>query len=342
MRLLYPQYLISLVIIPGLILLHLRSIRQRRRGLEAFGIRIPGRPPFTPLVLTMAGVVLLIVSLARPQWGIEERPVEIRKTDIVLALDASIAMKAQDERPDRFGRAKEVVGLLLDRLGGTRIGLVVFGPYPAVVSPLTIDPDTIRAFAIPIDTNLFPEGGANLGEAIETSLRLLETDLSSIPTERARAIILLTNGEDKTVLTHPILKRVVDEGVKVYAIGFGSLEGAPIPLYSKEGHFFGYKEDSLGNKVYTRLEEGILKQVASATGGGYYRPSSWGVDTLSRELLEMGGIEVTGEKVIQYKEGFQLFIVAGLISLIVGKLSEILVMPANTIKLTSLQALKPG
>lgn len=332
MRLLYPQYLIFLVIIPGLVLLYLWSLRQRLRGLESFGIPGPVRPSFTPLILTIVGLTLLTISLARPQWGIEERPVEIRKVDIVLALDTSTGMKAQDERPDRFGRAKATIDLLLDRLGGTRVGLVAFGPSSVVVSPLTTDPDTVKAFAIPIDTNLFPEGGPNLGEAIETSLGLLGTDLKSVPMERARAIILLTNGEDETVLTHPILKRVGDEGVKVYAIGFGSLEGAPIPLYSKDGRFFGYKEDSLGNKVYTRLEEGILKKVASATGGGYYRPSSWGIDTLSRELLEMGGIEATAEKMIQYKEGFQWFIMAGSIFLIIGKLSEGLVIPVNSSK----------
>lgn len=326
MRLLYPQYLTSLVIIPGLVLLYLWSLRQRLRGLESFGIPGPVRPSFTPLILTIVGLTLLIISLARPQWGIEERPVEIRKVDIVLALDTSTGMKAQDERPDRFGRAKATIDLLLDRLGGTRVGLVAFGPSSVVVSPLTTDPDTVKAFAIPINTNLFPEGGPNLGEAIGTSLGLLEDK------ERARAIILLTNGEDETVLTHPILERVGNEGVKVYAIGFGSLEGAPIPLYSKDGRFFGYKEDSLGNKVYTRLEEGILKKVASATGGGYYRPSSWGIDTISRELLEMGGIEATAEKMIQYKEGFQWFIMAGLIFLIIGKLSEGLVIPVNSSK----------
>ncbi|MBI5286502.1 MAG: VWA domain-containing protein [Deltaproteobacteria bacterium] len=323
MRFLYPQYLLFLSIIPGLIAFVFWSASQRRKGLKVFGLPDLTRVSSMPLILTVAGIAFLIVSLARPQWGIEERPVETRKLDIIFGLDTSFTMNAQDERPDRLYRAKEVMGFLLGRLGGIRVGLVAFGPSSLVVCPLTTDPDALRSFAVPLDTGLFPEEGPNLGEAIETSLGLLGTDFKSVPTERARAIILLTSGEDPQVVDHPALKRASEGGIKAYTVGLGSPEGAPIPLYSRDGRFLGYKEDSSGKRMSTRLDEKVLKAVASMTGGRYYKASDRGMGALSDELLEGVEVEVGKETVVGYKDGFWGFIMAGLVFIIAGRLKSL-------------------
>ena len=216
-------------------------------------------------VLILLAVAFLILALARPQFGTRLETVRSEGQDVMVALDVSRSMLAEDVAPNRLERARLEIMRILQRLDGDRIGLVAFAGNAFVQSPLTVDYGAAALFLNAMDTGLIPIQGTNLGEALSVALDAFEEG-----TRDHRVLIVVTDGEDHEGEIEGALERALDEGVQIHTVGIGSLEGVPIPEFTASGERSGFIRDDDGAVVTTRLDESTLERVAQATGGRYF------------------------------------------------------------------------
>jgi len=225
-------------------------------------------------VFLIIAVAMILVSLARPRWGFQWSEVQYNGVDVLVLMDVSRSMDAQDVSPSRLEAAKRKLLDLTQLMRGDRLGLVVFSGAAFVQSPLTTDYSILRMYADLIDSTLIPVSGTALADAMRVSVAALK---EGSPDDAAgRAVLLLSDGEDLNEGMDAAIKEAKDAGVKVYAIGFGSSEGAPIPEVRG-----GFKKDSNGNVVLTKLDEEALKKAASETGGVYARATAGDEDLMA-------------------------------------------------------------
>lgn len=215
-------------------------------------------------ILTAIAVFFLILSLTQPRWGYSWKDLTQKGVDIIIALDVSNSMLAQDIKPSRLERAKHKISDLLNMLEGDRVGLVAFAGTSYLHCPLTLDYSAVHIFLNAIDTELIPIQGTAIGHAIRTSVKAFDKQDA-----RSRAIILITDGEDHTGDALPSAKWAKENKVKVFPIGIGMSIGAPIP--SLESNISGFKKDNDGEVVLTKLDERTLQQMAFETSGHYVR-----------------------------------------------------------------------
>jgi Ca-activated chloride channel family protein len=256
-------------------------------------------------VLQIAAVGLVVLALARPQFGTRVETVESRGQDIVVAVDLSLSMLAEDLVPNRLERARLAILRLLERLDGDRIGLVAFAGDAFVQSPLTVDYRAAALFLGAMHPDIMPVPGTDLGAALRVSLDALDAG------ERdARSLVLVTDAEDHEGDFAAELARAREAGVVVYLVVFGSTEGAPIPQYDDQGRRQGFLRDDEGNVVTTRLDEetlAALEELADATvvrAGTDGRAFAELVDRIAAEQ----GEAVDARQVTQFEEQYQIFL----------------------------------
>ena len=272
MQFVQPSWLWLLWLLPPLAGLYALAASRRRAALRRFADErfldqlVPGRSPGrNALRIGLIGValVLAIFSLAGPSWGFAWEKVERKGVDLVVALDLSRSMLAEDVPPDRLAAAKREIRDLLDLLEGDRVGLVVFAGSAFVQCPLTLDYNAFEVFLDQMDPAWVPVGGTDLGAAVRTSI-----DTFIAEDQAGRAVVLITDGEDHGGELREAAKEAKAEGVHVFVVGIGSSEGVPIP--DGKG---GFIKDG-GRVVLSRLDEGALKELAMTTGGSYVRAVS--------------------------------------------------------------------
>ena len=307
--------LYAYLLLPALVALEWWAAARRRRALDRFGERgridrltaaVSPRGQLTRTVLMLAAVVLLVTALARPQFGDRVDTVRREGQDVVVALDLSASMEAEDIAPNRLAAAKLAVGRLIERLDGDRIGLVAFAGEAFVQSPLTLDYAAAALFLNAMEPDLVPVPGTDLGQAIEVAL-----DGFGEPGERSRQLVVITDGEDHEGAIDAAVERAADEGVRVYAVGMGSTEGVPIPSFDESGAPNGFLRDDEGSVVTTRLDDVTLQRVADRTGGAYYHAaagSGAAFDRLVEELTGGEGGEIESREVTRYEEQYQIFL----------------------------------
>lgn len=294
-----PEALAALLLLPLLAGLLAWADRRRaeavaRLGEPALVARLMAgasrRRRWTRAALRLAALALLILALARPQWGSAEEVVQAQGLQLVVALDVSNSMLAQDLRPSRLERAKLEVAELMSRLGGDEVALVLFSGASFVQLPLTSDYATARGFLDAARPETISQPGTAVGEAVRTALRAFD--------ERRpgdKAILLLTDGEDHETEPLAAAEEAAEAGVKIFAIGFGSPEGGPVPVYDRRGELLGYRTDEAGQQVTTRLDEETLRAMTERTGGAYWRSGAagGGLDGVLAALdaLEQGSVE---------------------------------------------------
>ena len=259
-------------------------------------------------------LVMLLVALARPQWGSEVQEVEQQGIELMVALDVSNSMLAQDVKPDRLSRAKLEISDLMDRLGGDEIGLVLFSGASFIQFPLTSDYTTARTFLDNARPEVISKQGTNIGDAIRTAMSGFDTNRSS-----QKVIVLITDGENLEGDALTMAQTASDQGILIYTIGFGSVEGEPIPLYDGRGETIGFKKDQNGEVVLSRLDEANLRQIADIGNGQYFRAtvdgSELGALIAELNVLQKGEL---GSRVESFGiERFQIFLWVALIGLIV-------------------------
>ena len=216
----------------------------------------------------LMAVFFIILALTRPRWGFEWKDMKQEGVDIIVALDVSKSMLAQDIKPDRLSRAKRKIIDLLDMLEGDRIGLVAFAGTAFVQCPLTLDYSAAKLFLDATDTDLLSAQGTALAGAIRKSIAAFKS-----PEDKSKAIILITDGESHGDDPLKAAKFAADQGVRIYTIGIGKDSGAPIPDAAG-----GFKKDEKGEIVLTQLDETTLQQIALQTGGTYVRSVTGDLD----------------------------------------------------------------
>ena len=318
-----PQWMWALTLVPVLAGLAWLSGRRRRRALEQFAdsplldrlaesVDVVARR--WKLVLQLAAVALLAVALARPQFGSRVETVRSVGQDIVIAVDLSESMLAEDVAPNRLGRARLSILRLMDRLDGDRIGLVAFAADAFVQSPLTIDYAAAGMFLGAMEPDLMPIQGTDLGAALRVSLDALEESARD-----AKVLVLVTDAEDHEATYDAELARVQELGVQLYVVVVGTGEGVPIPVYDDQGARQGFLRDEDGNVVTTRVGEQALEDVARRADASVVRVVSGGtaLDELVDEIARGEGEELDALQVTRFEEQFQLFLGLALFLLVV-------------------------
>jgi len=307
---------------------------RRGRATELFGESttveslIVGRARWwrlTRALLMLVGLALLIVAFAGPQYGSRTRVLRKRGIDIVIALDFSKSMLAQDVHPSRIKRAKGELERLLNDLDGDRVGLVAFAG-DAMAFPMTVDYSAVRLFLRDLGPMDMPVGGTAIGKALIASKRLIESSNEgrgeqNDPNRRSKVVILLTDGEDHEGDPLAAAEELSAAGIQVYAVGIGSGRGEPIPSYTADGTLTGHLKDSDGRLVMTSLSpenEHTLEEIASTTGGEYVRAEEGtvGVSEIRAELAKLQASEQKARRVTVHENRFALALLPGFLLIV--------------------------
>ena len=258
-------------------------------------------------LLLLAGVAALALAAARPQFGSRVQAIKRRGIDLVVALDASNSMLAEDFKPNRLARARRELAELMPRLKGDRVGLVVFGAKAVPLAPLTLDYSAVALLLNSVTTETVPEQGTSLSEAIRVSLREFVQKET-----KYKALLLLTDGEDHEGGLDEAVAAAKHAGVRIFAVGIGGAAGEPIPMRDAHGNPTGFKRDENGQMVLTRLDEEPLRRMARDTGGQYFHATqgSLELDRVAAAIDNQEKKELESGLMTQYQEQFQWFALA--------------------------------
>ncbi|MCA9770666.1 VWA domain-containing protein [Candidatus Dependentiae bacterium] len=221
-------------------------------------------------VLIIVGLTFLYFALLRPQWGKKEQKVEQHGRDLFIALDISRSMLARDVEPNRLDFAKEKIRALLRELKSERVGLILFSGSTFVQCPLTSDYGAFHLFLNQIDVETISSGTTAIDGAIKQALDAF----SRVGERKHKLLVLLTDGEDFSSNLSSVKEQAAQQGMMIFALGIGTKEGAPIPLFDEKGKQVGHQKDRRGNVVISKLNEGILHALAIESGGMYMHATS--------------------------------------------------------------------
>ncbi len=233
----------------------------------------PTQQQFKILFFTL-GMIALVCALLRPQWGRKEEVIKQKGRDILIALDISKSMLTQDCDPNRLECAKKKIRVLLKQLESERVGLLLFSGTAFVQCPLTSDYSAFHMFLDHVDVETISSGSTALDAAVREGIHLF----SSSPKKNNKLLLICTDGEDFSSQLAAVKKRAEDEGVRIFTMGFGTFEGAPIPLYDADGNPSGHQKDRFGKVVISRRNDTILQNLASGLGGIYVPAESTNKD----------------------------------------------------------------
>lgn len=312
-----PLYLLLILLIPLMYIAYWLMRRWRKRRIARFGDPdlvsslaplVPRRKGWLKLTLISLALLFFAIGMARPQLGAILKEKQVRGAEIMVVLDVSNSMLAEDYSPNRLERAKLAISKLVDELQGDRIGLIIFAGESFVQLPVTSDYVSAKIFLSSITTESVPVQGTAMGEAIRTAIKSFTSE-----SENSRAIILITDGENHEDDPVAAARDAVDMGARVFCIGVGSPEGKPIPV---DGELL---KDKDGNIVVTRLDEATLKEVASAGKGLYVRAGNteFGLNPVIDEIRSLEEKDFQSVVFEEYDEQYMYFFAIALIFMLI-------------------------
>src|SRR3989338_8092499 len=316
------NYLYLLPVILLLILGYVLVFRRKAKDLNIFaniellqkaGLSVNWKRKWIKVILIIVGVLLLIFTLIEPKWGYHWEEVEKKGIDIVIAVDTSRSMLADDVKPNRLEVAKREIEDLLNVLEGDRVGLVVFAGSAFIYCPLTSDYGAFRLFLNDLNTNIIPLGGTAIAEAIRKGISTFEAN-----SKNHKAIILITDGENHEDDPLKAASMAKEQAIVVYTVGVGKKDGSYIKVKDESGNEVLLK-DRQGQVIKSRLDEIALNKIALETGG-LYTPAygtKWGLEKIYREsIAKIEDIAYKTQHVKRYVNRYQipLFIALALIS----------------------------
>jgi len=316
------DYLYGLVLIPVLILVYVLNRAWRKKALKKFGeldilsYMMPDVSAVKPLqkfILFLIAILFLIVGLVNPQIGSKLEEVKREGSDIVICLDVSNSMKAEDFSPNRLEKAKQAIEKLINKLNNDRLGIIVFAGEAYVQLPITTDYAAAKLFLENIDCDVVPTQGTVISSAIELAEKSFGTEEG-----KNKAIIIISDGESHDDNAISAARSTAEKGTVIHTIGIGSPAGAPIPTY-KNNIQTGFKKDKEGNTVVTKLNEVALEEVAAAGNGVYIRASQGeiGLLALQERINKMEKKTFDTKMYTDYEDRFQIFIGIALVLLII-------------------------
>jgi Ca-activated chloride channel family protein len=271
------------------------------------------RKAFLRILLLLGFFTFGILALARPQWGAKLETVRRHGVDIVVGLDTSFSMNTEDVAPNRLAKAKSEIRTLLDELKGDRIGIVTFAGSAVVECPLTLDYGAASLFLDVANTEIVPDPGTSLAAAIETA-----TSAFIAKEQKYKALILFTDGEDLEGQVDSAADKAKDAGVIIYAVGIGTPQGRPIPIRDQKGDVVEYRKDPNGQVVISSLDERSLAEIATRTGGRYFRAttSENEMDALYDDISKLEKKELESRLYQNFEDQFQYPLALALLCLV--------------------------
>jgi Ca-activated chloride channel family protein len=317
-----PNWLLSLWSLPVLAFFLISAVRWRSRNSESFvssGMlnRLApsgdGFKRYTKAILILVAMTCLLIAIARPRWGTYMQEVPTSGSDILVVLDVSRSMLAEDVRPNRLDRAKSDILDLIAKADGDRVGLIAFAGTPQLQVPLTTDLEFFRSALAEVGTDIVPRGGSMLGDAILKALKSMESRF-----DRRQVIVLMTDGEDQDSFPEEAAKAAAERGVKILTVGLGDpIDGGRIPIRDSSGNL-SYVQYN-GAEVWSVLKEDTLKELAKTTGGVYF-PARTNVydlgDLYETNLWSIADDPDETQKRLRLHERFQWFAAIALLCLV--------------------------
>lgn len=267
--------------------------------------------PIVKFTLLMVALTLLIVAAARPQYGQQEKTVKRQGIEVMVALDISNSMLAEDVAPNRLDRAKQMLSKMIDNMVDDKVGLVVFAGEAFTQLPITCDYVSAKMFLHTISPKLIPTQGTAIGAALQTAIR----SFGSQESDAGRAIILITDGENHEDDAIAAAKQAQELGIQVFVIGIGKPEGSPIPVPGTND----YIKDRSGQVVVSRLNEEMCQEIAQAGKGAYVRcdNTNTAMRALQQELDRIATTDLETTVYADYNEQYQSFVLIALLLLVI-------------------------
>jgi len=319
MRLEHPEYLWLLTGVVILVMSFVWAQARRRKQRSLLGDEslvdklMPdrSRTKFSLRFYMIAfAYCFLVVGMANPQVGTKQETVKRNGVDIVIALDLSNSMMAEDTRPNRLERSKRFIESLLDKFQNDRVAFIIFAGNAYLQMPLTIDYSAFALYLHTVDTDLIPTQGTALGDAIQLAEKAFNAG-----ERKHKALILISDGENHEEEAVEMAKEAYKNGTKIYTVGVGTRKGGPIPIYNKYGHQVDFKKNKEGSIVLSKLNEKMLQEIALHGGGKYFRMSSGreSVKELMKNISELETKEIEEQIYTDYEDQFQFFLFFGLV-----------------------------
>jgi len=263
---------------------------------------------FVLIIISLAGIIL---GIMKPQFGTKLQELKREGVEVIIALDISNSMLAEDIKPNRLERAKRMIDKMIDKMYNDKIGLVMFAGESFLNLPLTTDYSAAKLLVSSVTTDLIPSQGTAIGSAIELSMESFSED------ETSKVLIIITDGENHEDDAINRASEAAEKGIYIHTVGMGSRDGGPIPEYIN-GRRVGFKKDNSGNTIITKLDESMLSQLSSTANGNFFRADANDVD-LSKVIDKINDLEKTEfetKKYSDYDDKFQYALFVGLFFLI--------------------------
>ncbi|MFP5470093.1 MAG: VWA domain-containing protein [Bacteroidia bacterium] len=326
----YPQFKIEneddfiyVLIIPVLMLIYLLNLIWKNKALKRWSdekllnYSTPKLSSFkttAKAVLFFSALSLFFIAYLNPQFGTKEKTLEVKGIDIIVALDVSTSMLARDlsEEQSRLDLAKRGIENLTKKLRGDRFGVVVFAGKAFTQIPITSDYSAVKLFLPSISTDMMNSQGTAIGNAIDIALSSFDFSTST-----NKAIIIISDGENHEEGAKEMAESSIDKGVVINTIGMGTSKSVPIPIY-KNKKFLGNKKDKNGNTVLTKLNEDMLKELASIGKGTYVKATAGnsGLDIILDDLKNLEKRAYDKKQYLEYEDQFQWFLALGILCLL--------------------------
>jgi Ca-activated chloride channel family protein len=335
-----PDILYLLLLLPVMAFLGIMNNIRRKKALFRLGNpdlvnglmpELSALRPNLKMLLEMAAFLLLIIVVARPQFGSKLEEVKKEGVEVIIALDVSNSMLAEDIQPNRLERAKQALTRLIDNLENDKIGLIVFAGDAYTQIPVTTDYISAKMFLSAITPDMVPRQGTSIASAIE-----LASKSFSPGEDKSKAIIVITDGENHLADPVSAAAAAAEAGVVVHTIGIGSADGVPIQMTVNGRQ--DYLKDSDGSTVITKLDEDVLQRIAMAGGGSYVRASNsnLGLEEVYGEIRKMKQQEMESVMYTEYNDQFQIFAALALLLLF----ADSLIMNRKNRKLSNIRLFK--
>lgn len=319
----YWQYWYILLIIPIFIIIEHFSTKFKNYKLKKFGNinLIKKHLLFENLnirhikwIFYYFGLLFLIISLLRPQFGTMVEQIHQKGIDIIVAVDVSDSMMAEDIKPNRLLKAKNEIKSLINLLKGDRIGIIVFSGSAHLMCPLTLDYTAAKMFVDAIDFNSVSRPGTSLAAAINTAIKTFDNKQT-----KHKTLILLTDGEDHEQDVLDATAKAKESGIIIHTVGIGSAFGVPIPVRDSQGNITKYKEDKSGGQVLTKLDSVLLQKIALETNGTYYNatPDEFEMEKIYTRIEKMDKKLLESKQNIRHNDIYQYFLIISVIFLII-------------------------
>ncbi|MCB0408969.1 MAG: VWA domain-containing protein [Flavobacteriales bacterium] len=310
------------IVIPLIVLVFLFIQNWKKRKLKQFSSNdivkrlmpnVAKKLPVLKFVLYSLAMISLLLGIANLQYGTKLEEVKREGVDLMIALDVSNSMLAEDLSPNRLERAKRAIYQLIEKLHNDRLGMIVFAGEAYVQLPITTDYSSAKLFLETIGTDIVPTQGTAIGSAIDLAMQSFDFENAT-----SKAIIVITDGENHEDDAVQSSAAAAEMEVTVHTIGMGSENGAPIPVY-RNGKQVGFRTDNSQNTVVSKLDENMLKQIAAAGEGTYVRATNAnaGLGIIMNEINKMEKKEFDSKSYRDYEDRFQPFLIIALLLLIV-------------------------